>query len=172
MRSRRLGYMAVSQWRKWLVCLSVYFFVCLSVCLSVCVSNGGSLPGLDRPGGIPIATLRQQRAPPEHAEGDTGGKSTGFPGQPAPPASALSAAAPAPPPRRPLSTPRPPPGIRPARRCAPPVPRVAETDPRTGQVGDGSKYRGSVGQPRVLTAAPDSTAPASGAQADLQSCIL
>lgn len=45
------------------------------------LSTGGSLPGLDRPGGMPVATLRQQTAHPEQAEGDTGRKSTGFPGQ-------------------------------------------------------------------------------------------
>ncbi len=69
--------MAVAKWRKRLVCLCIY--------MSVCLSNGGSLPVLDPLGGMPVVTLKQQRAPPLQAEGDTGWKSTGVPWQPANP---------------------------------------------------------------------------------------
>lgn len=63
--------MAVAKWRKRLVCLPIY--------MSVCLSNGGSRTLLDPPGGMSLATLKQQRAPPLQAEGDTGWKSTGVP---------------------------------------------------------------------------------------------
>ncbi len=78
------------------------------------------------------------------------------------PASAVYVAATAPPLTRPVTTPHPPTGSQKTQRCALRVPQIAETEARTGQGRDWSKYTGSVGQPLLPSAAPDRTAPPQG----------